>query len=45
LGSIGWNIAAVQWTIESTIVFAFGWFSRRFLGFAVRSPRPSSKLA
>lgn len=45
LGSIGWNIAAVQWTIESAIVFAFAWFSRRFLGFAVRSPRPSSDLA
>jgi len=45
LGSIGWNVAAVQWTIESTIAFAFVWFSRRHLGFAVRPPRPSSDLA
>ena len=45
LGSIGWNVAAVQWTIESTIVFAFVWFSRRHLGFAVRSPLPSPDLA
>jgi hypothetical protein len=41
LGSIGWTAAAVQWTIELTIAFAFAWFSRRYLGFAVRAPRPS----
>jgi hypothetical protein len=45
LGSIGWNVAAVQWTIESTIAFAFIWFSRRHLGFAVRGPRPSPDSA
>jgi hypothetical protein len=45
LGSIGWNVAAVQWTIESTIVFAFAWFSRRYLGFVVGAPRPSSDPA
>jgi len=44
LGSIGWNLAAVQWTIESTIIFAFVWFSRRHLRFPVRPPRPSSDL-
>jgi len=41
LGSIGWGVAAVQWTIESSIAFAFVWFSRRHLGFAVRPRRPS----
>jgi len=45
LGSIGWPVAAVQWTIESTIAFAFAWFSRRYLGFAVIAPRPSSDPA
>jgi len=45
LGSIGWNVAAVQWTIESTIVFAFVWLSRRHFGYAVRPQRPSSDLA
>jgi hypothetical protein len=45
LGSIGWAVAAVQWTIESSIAFAFVWFSRRHLGFAVRGPRASSDLA
>jgi hypothetical protein len=45
LGSIGWPVAATQWTIESTIAFAFVWFSRRHLGFAVRPPRPTSDLA
>jgi hypothetical protein len=45
LGSIGWTVAAVQWTIESTIAFGFVWFSRRHLGFAMRRPRPSSDLA
>lgn len=45
LGSIGWNVAAVQWTIELTIAFAFAWFSRRHLGFAVRTPRPASEPA
>ncbi len=29
LGSIGWSIAAVQWTIEISIVACFAWFSRR----------------
>ncbi len=28
LGSIGWNVAAVQWTIELSIVSAFFYFSR-----------------
>jgi hypothetical protein len=28
LGSITWSIAAIQWTIELAIVFAFVWFSR-----------------
>jgi hypothetical protein len=41
LGSIGWSVAAVQWTIESTIASAFIWFSRRHLSFAVRAPRSS----
>jgi hypothetical protein len=41
LGSIGWNVAAIQWTIESAIVFAFLWFSRRSLGVVVRLPQPS----
>jgi hypothetical protein len=41
LGSIGWSVAAVQCTIESTIAFAFVWFSRRHLGFVVHPPRPS----
>jgi hypothetical protein len=45
LGSIGWSVAAVQWTIESTIVLAFVWFSRRHLGFAVGRPRPTTDLA
>jgi hypothetical protein len=45
LGSITWPLAAVQWTIESTIAFAFVWFSRRHLGFTVRPPQPSSDLA
>jgi hypothetical protein len=45
LGSIGWNVAAVQWTIELTIAFAFAWFSRRHLGFAVRTSRPTSEPA
>jgi hypothetical protein len=45
LGSIGWPVAATQWAIESTIAFAFVWFSRRHLVFVVRPPRPSSDLA
>jgi hypothetical protein len=45
LGSIGWTAAAVQCTIELTIAFAFAWFSRRHLGFAVRLPLPSSPAA
>lgn len=45
LGSIGWTVAAVQWTIELTIAFFFAWFSRRHLGFALRAPRPSSDPA
>jgi hypothetical protein len=31
LGSITWSIAAVQWTIELSIVFCFAWFSRAYL--------------
>lgn len=31
LGSIGWNVAAVQWTIESTIAGAFVYFMRHRL--------------
>ena len=31
LGSITWSIAAIQWTIEFAIVFAFVWFSRAAL--------------
>jgi hypothetical protein len=42
LGTIGWSGAAVQWTIESAIAFAFVWFARRHLGFVVRPPLPSS---
>ena len=41
LGSIGWNGAAVQWTIEASIAIAFVWLSRRHLGFAERPSRPS----
>jgi len=31
LGSITWSIAAVQWTIELSIVFCFAWYSRAYL--------------
>jgi len=42
LGSITWSIAAVQWTIELSIVFCFVWFSRAFLA---RTPAVSYDLS
>lgn len=38
LGSIGWNVAAVQWTIESAIVGAFVYLMRHRIGFVKASP-------
>lgn len=38
LGSITWNIAAVQWTIESAIVGAFIYFMRHRLGVVKAAP-------
>ncbi len=38
LGSIGWNVAAVQWTIESAIVGAFIYFMRHRIGFVEAAP-------
>ena len=42
LGSIGWGVAATQWTIESSLVVAFVYFSRRSLrASSVEAPRPA----
>ena len=41
LGSITWTIAAIQWTIQLAIVFAFAWFSRAFLTRKAQASLPS----
>jgi hypothetical protein len=38
LGSIGWNVAAVQWTIESAIVGGFIYFMRHRIGVVKAAP-------
>jgi len=38
LGSIGWNAAAVQWTIESAIVGGFIYFMRHRIGVVEAAP-------
>jgi hypothetical protein len=43
LGSIGWGVAATQWTIESSLVLAFVYFSRRSLrASSGEAPRPAA---
>jgi hypothetical protein len=42
LGSIGWGVAATQWTIETTFVAAFVYFSRRSLRESDREALPST---
>ena len=43
LGSIGWGVAATQWTIESSLVVAFVYFSRRSLrASSGEAPRPAA---